>query len=768
MDTLVGTSIGGYTLVRLLGAGGMGSVYLANDPTVGQQVAVKIIRADVDAYTDSASAKLALERFRQEARAVARLDHLHILPLYRYGEEPTRGNQRAYMIMQYRPEGSLWDWLRRRADYTSGNIQPSQVELNTGLPTNWPLNVEEVAEYLQQASSALQYAHDRGIVHRDIKPANFLLRVDMHDKTVHLLLSDFGLAKVFTASSATNTALGTPTYMAPEQFEGAARPASDQYALAVMVYFMLAGRPPFEGDPMQLMRQHLSADVPSLTTFNPRVPPYMNGVFARALAKQPEQRFPSVSAFADAFVKVAQGLPISSLAISRQHAPDPTRGFVPAPDQAPVVPGLLGLPSNDQAARRTPGSLVLPGAANPAPGMHNTPSSSPTVRQSQTPPNAASPAPTVYAAQQGMYPPTSPMPGNTCNAQEPFAQPVDGYSQPSQQQGEQRVSRRGALGWVLGTTAAVAAISGGAYFYLNNQNSLAGTSSQILRTLTGHTNAVTSLSWLFDGSQLASGSLDKTVRLWSPQSNSASRVIHSASAVDSLAWNPDGTRLALGGADHDVMLWRPAGPAGRPETGWGAAISALAWDSHFLFIGTDGNGLHALNSTTNKHFGRPNASVRVNGISVAPDDTLLAVALETGHVYFADLANNWAPVATIRPNIVYGAARAVAWSLDGVYVAVGYEKNAVVIYNTGTKQWQYTIPHNGPVNSVAWQPGANVPTLASGSDDMTVKISKPTVSKVATAYTGHKDAVLSVAWSSTGILASASKDQAVILWKAPA
>ena len=112
MDTLVGTSIGGYTLVKLLGVGGMGSVYLANDPTIGQQVAVKIIRTDLDAYTDSAAASTALDRFRQEARAVASLDHLHILPLYRYGEEETQSGPRAYMIMQYRPEGSLWDWLR--------------------------------------------------------------------------------------------------------------------------------------------------------------------------------------------------------------------------------------------------------------------------------------------------------------------------------------------------------------------------------------------------------------------------------------------------------------------------------------------------------------------------------------------------------------------------------------------------------------------------------------------------------------------------------
>ncbi len=184
LDTLIGTSIGGYTLVKLLGAGGMGSVYLANDPAIGQQVAVKVIRTDMDAYTDSASALMALERFRQEARSVANLDHLHILPLYRYGEEETPQGPRAYMIMQYRPEGSLWDWLRRRADISAGQLQATQTEVSSGLPVNWPLGLDEIVEYVQQAASALQYAHDRGIVHRDIKPANFLLRIDLHDKSV--------------------------------------------------------------------------------------------------------------------------------------------------------------------------------------------------------------------------------------------------------------------------------------------------------------------------------------------------------------------------------------------------------------------------------------------------------------------------------------------------------------------------------------------------------------------------------------------------------
>lgn len=755
--------------MKLLGAGGMGSVYLATDSTVGQQVAVKLIRTELDGYADSAAAQLALERFRQEARAVAGLDHLHILQLNRYGEEQTAQGPRAYMIMQYRPEGSLWDWLRRRADFARGQLQPSPAELSSGLPMNWPLSLDEASDYLQQAASALQYAHDRNIVHRDIKPANFLLRFDLHEKRAHLLLGDFGLAKVFTGSSSTQTILGTPTYMAPEQFEGAARPESDQYALAVMIYYLLAGRPPFEGDPMQLMRQHLTSPVPSITAINPEVPQLIHTVLARAMAKQPEQRYPSITVFAETFAAA-----VKQVQSGQGQRRGMQGGFPPAYAGSPArddfagrsLPGVAGLPA---AGQLSPKPLVLPG---PTDRGYNTPAP-PMGYPQQTPGGVLYPTPSP-SPQYGSQTQFAPAGVNDVYARPPSFTQMPGYQHPGYPgQSGGTMSRRGALGWILGG-AAVAVVAGGAgiYFYTTRGNAPAGPNSgtptnPALHILKGHSAAVTSLSWLPGGNQLASGSLDQTVRLWSTSDGSASGTIQAGSAVSALAWSPDGNKLATGAENHSVALWNASGSLVKREAGWGAAIKSFAWrkDGNLLYFGTGGNGLHALQISNYKHYGHNNAGVSINAIAPSPDSTLLALALESGRVYFADLTNNWEQIASISPE--HGAALSIAWSADSSMVVVGYADGYAVIYNASTHKALYLLNPKSAVNSVAWSPNstADAPALVSGTADGIVNIWVPKQQKQI-AYTGHSGSVLAVSWSAN-LLASASKDQTVILWQPP-
>ncbi len=287
--SLEGQRIGRYRLLRLLGSGGMGEVYLAEDTPINRQVAIKVIRAEVTPYPNASAVKEATRLFQREAKAIAMLDHPHILPLYDYGEETINGNTITYLVMPYRPEGSLTLWLQQRS--SSGDSQ--------GLS----LRAQDVAHLVRQAADALQHAHDRHIIHQDVKPANFLIRTNQENPNrPDLLLADFGVARFSTATTnVSHNIRGTPTYMAPEQLEGNAVAASDQYALAVMTYELLTGRPPFQGALMQVIYQHAQTQPTPPSTFNPGLPPDVDTVILHALAKKPEERFPSISAFSQSF-----------------------------------------------------------------------------------------------------------------------------------------------------------------------------------------------------------------------------------------------------------------------------------------------------------------------------------------------------------------------------------------------------------------------------------------------------------------------------------
>ncbi|HET9920023.1 MAG TPA: protein kinase, partial [Ktedonobacteraceae bacterium] len=281
---------GRYRRMRLLGSGGMGEVHLMEDTRVNRQVAIKVLRAESDPYPDSDSSKDAARLFQREARAIAALEHSNILPLYDFGEEAIDGVIITYMVMPYCPDGSLVGWARQGRN-------------------NTPLTPQDVAQLIFQAAEALQYAHDHTVIHLDVKPSNFLLRSNQKNPNrPTLLLADFGIARSSTTTaSSSRTIRGTPTSMAPEQWSSKPVAASDQYALAVMAYEMLTGRPPFVGSMEQLMFQHFTAPPAPPSKLNPKLSPAIDAVLLRALAKKPEERFPSISAFAAALEQAVSG-----------------------------------------------------------------------------------------------------------------------------------------------------------------------------------------------------------------------------------------------------------------------------------------------------------------------------------------------------------------------------------------------------------------------------------------------------------------------------
>ena len=275
--------IGRYHLLRLIGSGGMGEVYLAEDTRINRQVAIKVIRGEAIPYLDTNPSQDAARLFEREAKAIARLNHSHILPLFDYGEDIVNETLLTYMVMPYCQGGSLDAWLRPKSERRS-------------------LPPQEAAYLLNQASDALQYAHDQQIIHQDVKPSNFLIRTIRETGLPNLLLTDFGVAKFIAANSSNSQSIrGTPSYMAPEQWEGNPVTETDQYALGIMAYQLVTGRLPFQGGPGQMMYQHLTSEPQPPSTHMPSLPADVDTVILHALAKKPEDRFASISAFARAF-----------------------------------------------------------------------------------------------------------------------------------------------------------------------------------------------------------------------------------------------------------------------------------------------------------------------------------------------------------------------------------------------------------------------------------------------------------------------------------
>src|SRR5579872_5713887 len=190
---LEGLQLGQYRLLRLLGSGGMGEVYLAEDARINQQVAIKVSRTEATPYPNNSTTQDAVRLFQREAKAIASLDHLHILPLFSYGEENVNGMTLIYIVMPYRREGSFVNWLQQHGD-------------------NALLSVQDVAYFINQAADALQYAHDNQIIHQDVKPSNFLIRMNKeHPNLPDILLADFGIARLSTSTASVSHSIrGTP------------------------------------------------------------------------------------------------------------------------------------------------------------------------------------------------------------------------------------------------------------------------------------------------------------------------------------------------------------------------------------------------------------------------------------------------------------------------------------------------------------------------------------------------------------------------------
>jgi Tol biopolymer transport system component/predicted Ser/Thr protein kinase len=302
-DDLIGQTLGQYEIQALLGKGGMSTVYRAYQRSMDRIVAIKILPREF-LHDDTF-----LIRFQDEAAQHAKLEHLHILPVYDVGED----GGIPYIVMRYLTGGTL-----------------SQL-IQTGLP-DMPTTVRLV----EQTASALDHAHERGVIHRDLKPSNILL-----DKDRNAYLADFGIARVAQRQSdlTGSRIIGTPPYVAPEIVRKG-EPVTfsvDIYALGVITYELLTGEPPYlDDDPMAVLVAHVLDPVPSARDVDPDIPPEVDRVLQRCLAKTPHERHSTAGAFAAALAEVVRTGQKDHPA-PRKPEPVPAPAPVPTPPPAPTL-----------------------------------------------------------------------------------------------------------------------------------------------------------------------------------------------------------------------------------------------------------------------------------------------------------------------------------------------------------------------------------------------------------------------------------------------
>lgn len=382
---------GRYQLRDLLGEGGMASVHLAYDSVLDRQVAIKTL------HTELGREQAFRERFRREAQSVAKLTHTNIVSVFDTGEDVLDGMTTPYIVMEYvegRPLGSLLD---------------QDIAQYGAMPADKALRI--TADVL----AALEISHEMGLVHRDIKPGNVMMT-----KRNVVKVMDFGIARAMqsgvTSMTQTGMVVGTPQYLSPEQALGRAVDArSDLYSVGIMLFQLTTGRLPFEADsPLAIAYAHVQEEPVAPSSVNRSLPPAVDALVARALKKNPNERFPSAEAMRDECLRVAQSLHAAAPSIvpgartsngagvaSAVFPPVDQAAPAPGPVQSPYQPGPYGPPT----PAPTPPPTPAPSYGYPQQGGYLTP-----------------PGASAYSPQQGV---STPPPYNL-TPQYPTPQPGSG------------------------------------------------------------------------------------------------------------------------------------------------------------------------------------------------------------------------------------------------------------------------------------------------------------------------------------------------------
>jgi WD40 repeat protein len=785
--------IDGYTILGRLGSGGMAVVYEARQPGLGRTVALKVLRTGGPNGPDTA-------RFFREAATVARMHHPNIVQVYEVGE----ADGRPFLALEYLPGGTLAEYLR-------GN----------------PADPRDAAALLEMVARAVHHAHEQGIVHRDLKPSNILLDYGASSgteaqaplSTLVPKVSDFGLARAVTEDQSLtmpDMLVGTPAYIAPESIHqpGVATPAGDVYALGVILYEMLTGRPPLLGPTVLATLRLLEAAEPvPPSRLQPHLPRDLDTICLACLRKDPRRRYPSALALAEDLRRFLDGRPILARRVGRLKTGwlwcrrNPVVAALGAALVGSVLAGfviamvLLGQARRsaaeasvnaEQARKNEARALEAAARADANARLANDRAYASDIqfaslmwvqRQKTTLVDLLEGTRTMpdgtdrrgfewYFLWACAHPPHRSIPLR--NQGRDLATPRDGrYFAVAT--GESEVELLEATGKPLRTlpgegrvirvdvSADGRRVAGGAED--GTARVWDADTGRLLRTLTGHTGPVFAVRFHPNGRTLVTAGQDGTVRVWDTEDREAEpRVLSQPDVrVASAAFSPDGKRLAVGGSDRLVRVWdTTTWTEQRPLTGHLGEILALRFgpDSVLLASGSRDHTVRLWDAAAGK-------LVRV---LPAHQDVVSAVAFSADGKSLASVSFD----RTVRvADVESGLESRILLGHDDVVTGVVFDPTGRTLASTS---WDRTVRlwdlaasqphlmwrgHARPVRAAAFTPQGS---LATGSLDGTVRVWDPATGAERQVLGGHIGGVLCLAFAPDGRLATAAADRRVRVW----
>jgi DNA-binding beta-propeller fold protein YncE len=749
-----GSRVAGYRLQDQIGAGGMAVVFRARDERLGRVVALKVLAPALAADPGFR------QRFIAESRAAAAVDDPHIIPVYEAGE----AGGVLFIAMRFVPGGDLRS--------VAGPVPP-----------------DRAAEIISAVASALDAAHGAGLVHRDVKPGNVLVDV-RPGRPDHVYLSDFGLSKGVLSSAgvtATGQFVGTPDFSAPEQVAGAAVDGRvDQYALGCLAFWLLAGTAPFTREPpVAVLWAHLSEPPPRLSERRPGLPPAVDEVLARALAKAPANRYRSCGEFA------------AALAQALSPVPPPPAG----PDPAVAGPRDGGTPRTPTLAARPPGGIASQDATMPPTVTRVAQTAVPVRPQTESAELPAAAAgsstglaePAVVTAGPDELPaenavgsvtgpggavgadrpgPGSPPSAVGADRPGPRSQPADGASRA-------RPSRRARRGALVGA-ALVIAVAGGITAALELPSRPPAGPARLevsvrrIVTLSSPHGAGDAAEFSPDGQILAVAGADGVTELWNLPTRRADRRLYGSGppGATTAAFSPDGRILATADLNGHAYLWAFAtgkliatltGPRSK-----GVDDIAFSPDGRTLaVIGVNGRAelwdvaTRRVTTTLTDPGGKG-----VVGVAFSPDGLTLATGGFNGQVRLWDLAAH-RYIATL-PNPRGQGGSPLAFSPDGrILATVGGDDKAAYLWDVRTRRRLATLadPRGGAVSAFSFSPDGRILAVADGNGN-TYLWDVATGGRVATLADPHAIPVLTAEFSPVGLtVATCDFNGRVLLWR---